>query len=379
MSRIIGVMPIDLNSPLVFYRRTPKGFVVADEFDLKNASELLVLVPSTEVGIFLVDLPVRSEAEARRAAVFAIEDELAVAPDEVHLVLGNRSTTEKTRYIFACSEEILSRWIARLKTDSALRNAQLIPDAWIVPPGKYLLELPDRVVARTDDRMYAIDTDLTDDILKAIVPSDPHPSVIGGALASRLGFPEIEQGDALQTLWGWAHESETPMDLRQGKFARKRNSKFELAKWKVPASLAAAASLTWVSAMALENRAIDQLTAEINEQSNSIYSTLNPGQPVPRNLVQSVRTNSNSRSTLDFRTASSLLYSSINLIEGAGIQSLRFEESSQIMRARITYGKFGDELRLQEHLEKTGIAVRIGETRQQNGSVSGDITMELSR
>ena len=129
----------------------------------------------------------------------------------------------------------------------------------------------------------------------------------------------------------------------------------------------------------MENRALGELTSQMSSASRAIYSAANPGEQVPRNLIQAVHSGAQQERALDFRAASALLYDGIAEVEGAGIQSLRFDRSGGIMRARISYPNFGDELKLKAHLEEAGISVRTGDMRQQGGRVSGEIAMELTQ
>ena len=380
MTRIIGIMPIDLGSPLVFYKKRSKGFEVASQADVGGAQQLVVLVPSTDVAIHEVHLPTRNETEARRAAPFAIEDELAVPAEDVHIALGPKASGANHRELHACSPQMMNAWLARIEENKSLRTAILVADASVMPEGEYALDLGDRILGRKQARRFALDASVTHDVLNAIfVASNPQLNVIGNGLASRISGVSASNLDPLQTLLGWAHESENLIDLRQGRFALRRAGDFDWSAWRLPTGLAAAAAFAWLSTVALENRALGQLTDQMTAASRSIYSAAFPNEPIPRNIVQAVRSPDGARAGLDFRSASAVLYSGVEAIDSPGIQSLRYDEAGATMRARITFQNFGDEQRLKEHIEEAGVKVQIGEMRQQAGRVSGELTMELAR
>ena len=380
MTRIIGLMPIDPDSPLVCYKKRTDGFEVASQQDVASSKDLVVLVPATDVGIYNIKLPTRNETEARRAAPFTIEDELAVAAEDIHIALGDKSSKTPEREIHVCDPSKLEAWITRLEQTKHLRAARLVADASVTPQGNFALDIDDRIIARSADKRFAVDESISDDALNAIVLSSASaPSVYGRQLASRLSQPSAGTEDPLNILLNWAYESENLIDLRQGKFAVRRSSGFDWSHWYVPAGLAAAVSIAWLSTVALESRALSNLTDQMTANSRSIYTAAFPGKPVPRNLIQSVRGASAKGDVVDFRSASALLYAGLNEVGGPGIQSLRYDEAGATLRARISYDNFGDELKLKTHLEKFGITVKIGEMRQQAGRVSGELTMELTQ
>ncbi len=380
MTRIIGVMPTNLDAPLVFYKKRPKGFVVASQSDVAGAQQLIILVPSTDVGIYEVRLPTRNEAEARRAAPYAIEDELAVPAEDVHLALGPKPANGATRELHACSPEIMRAWLKRIEENKDLRGAQLVADASVIPAGHFAVDLGDRIIGRKQAKRFSLDSAMTDDVISAIfVPSKSQLAVYGDDLARRLAVTGASDVEPTQALLGWAHSAEHLINLRQGSFALRRGGDVNWVEWRLPAALAAATAFAWISTVALENRALDQLTDQMASASRSIYTTAFPSEPVPRNIIQALRDPGSTRGSIDFRSASAVLYAGVEAIGSPGIQSLRYDEDGGTMRARISYENFGDEQLLKDHIEKAGVKVQIGEMRQQAGRVSGEISMELAQ
>ena len=380
MTRIIGIMPIDLTAPLVFYKKRSKGFDVASQSDVASASQLIILVPSTDVTIHTVSLPMRNEAEARRAAPFAIEDELAVPAEDVHIALGVKKSGDSVRGLHVCAPEMMDAWLARIADNKMLRSAHLVADASVIPDGQFAIEFGDRILGRAGSRIFTLDASIPDDVLNALFSSSKSKlTVLGKGLASRMSEVTASDLDPTETVLSWAAGSENLIDLRQGKFAQRRRGDFNWAAWRLPVGLAAATTFAWLSALALENRALGQLTDQMTSASRSIYTTAFPNEPVPRNIMQAVRSPDGAQGSVEFRSASAVLYSGVEAIGSPGIQSLRYDEAGGTMRARITFQNFGDEQRLKEHIENAGVIVQIGEMRQQAGRVTGELTMELAQ
>lgn len=378
MTRIIGIMPLDITQPLVFYRKSNDGFVVATEVDVSNSDDLIVLVPSTEIALHVVNLPTRNEAEARRAAAFAIEDELSVATDTLHIALSKKQAGTYQREVHAVSVEVIEAWIKRLEASKFLSGAQLVADVSMLPDRSVAIDLEDRVLASANKRKFAIDGQMPGEVLSALISAgDDQVEILGERLAARLRAASWESIDPTQKLLEWAHKKTDITNLRQGKFATRKPSKLAWSDWKLPVGLAAATAMAWVTTLGLEGRALNGLTENMTNRAQAIYKVANPGEPVPRNLAQSVQVTDQESLTLDARRAVAILYSGLQSIEGARLQSVRYDQSNQSVRARILYQIFGDDVKLKSHLEEQGIDVRTGDVRQQGEWVSGEITMRL--
>jgi general secretion pathway protein L len=92
-----------------------------------GVTRTLCLLPSEEVYLGRVDLPARSEREARQAAPYLIEEELASAPDVTEVSLGARDEDGK-RWIAAADREKLALWRRRI-ADIAVRPVHVMPDS----------------------------------------------------------------------------------------------------------------------------------------------------------------------------------------------------------------------------------------------------------
>ena len=110
--------------------RTVSGIAAADEdlvvSGVDAVDRTLVLVPSEQVFMTTLDLPARSEAEARQAAPFMIEDELASRLADTEVVLGPRGE-DGLRWIVAAGRDRVAEWAARI-APVAIRPVHVLPD-----------------------------------------------------------------------------------------------------------------------------------------------------------------------------------------------------------------------------------------------------------
>ncbi len=94
-----------------------------------------ILVPSEQVRLLAVDLPLPSRAKRLAALPFAIEDLIAEPVDAVHIALGGELSPG--RYLVGVvGHEAMTRWVAAAE-EAGLGSAAMVPDALALPrPGE---------------------------------------------------------------------------------------------------------------------------------------------------------------------------------------------------------------------------------------------------
>jgi general secretion pathway protein L len=90
-----------------------------------------ILVPTGQVRLLAVDLPLPSHAKRVAALPFAIEDRIAEPVDSVHLALGEQIAPN--RYLVAVvRHELMARWIAQAE-EAGIGHAAMVPDVLTLP------------------------------------------------------------------------------------------------------------------------------------------------------------------------------------------------------------------------------------------------------
>jgi general secretion pathway protein L len=176
----------------------------------------VVLVPSEQVLILGVDLPLPTRRQRLAALPFAIEERLAEPLEALHVALGVELSPG--RYLAGVvRHDIMRDWTARLDAAGLGRSA-LIPDALDLPPAEdgawSVLRMGDRALVRTaDGRGFALPATM----LAAAWASAGHPPIVshGEPLAGNL--PTVQpQYDPLQL----SDTAPPPvLDLRQGPYS----------------------------------------------------------------------------------------------------------------------------------------------------------------
>ena len=82
---------------------------------------------------------------------------------------------------------------------------------------------------------------------------------------------------------------------------------------------------------------------------------------------------------MPFLDASALLYEAIPADSGVSIAGLRYDHQNGRLIANMVYPDFGSDADLKSTLEAKGLGVSLGDSRQQDDQVLGDLTLEAAR
>ena len=180
-----------------------------------------ILVPTGQVRLLAVDLPLANRARRLEALPFAIEDQIAEPIESVHLALG-AEIAPKRYLVGVVRHEVMAAWV-ETAGEAGLGQAAMVPDALALPrpaAGEWAVDLAaERAVVRAGDGTgFAIPPAMLQPAWQAagrptvLSYGAPLPAemmadgstLAPGALAERLLAPAL--------------------DLRQGPHARRRAS-----------------------------------------------------------------------------------------------------------------------------------------------------------
>ncbi|WP_373004310.1 type II secretion system protein GspL [Hyphomonas sp.] len=384
MARRLYAMLPSPGEPIEFALATDKGISLlsASSADIDSSDEIVVFVPATEVGCFDVRLPNQGVTELRRSAAFALEDDLAVAVEDAHVAIG-QPLPGGSRPVHIVDPALMEQWVSILNT-AGLKTARLVADASVLPATPTAIDTGGRILFSINGRRFAADAQLPDDALKALIQKADAPiSVSGSQIAQRLGVADAQSSSLplLGQLAQWAENGPPLTDLRQGAFVSRRQAEIRIGAWRPALILAAAATVTFLSVIALETHALSRLATALDSQARATYAAAFPGAPIPANLASAVRSQNTApvANRLPFLEATALLYEAVPVDSGISIQSLRYDRATGRLLANMVYPNYGSDADLKNALEANGIAVSLGDSRQQDGQVLGDLTLEAAR
>ncbi len=223
-----------------------------------------VVVPAEQITLIVADIPVRGMRAKRAALPFAIEEDIAVALEDVHVALCRPlSNPDRPDAVLAA---VIDRRLMEGFTAPAMMEAAVIPETFAVPaptsdptsgPVWAIWRDGTRALVRTSDETgFAIQADMIEFVWKRA----GRPTVLsyGAALPSSLGAKDLSDAPPPP------NAKDLAVDLRQGVFAPAS------ADWARPASQMAAIvalglllhlGLAWADLIALQGIAEEERVA----------------------------------------------------------------------------------------------------------------------
>jgi len=178
-----------------------------------------ILVPTEQVRLLAVDLPLSSRAKRLEALPFAIEDQIAEPVESLHLALG-AEIAPKRYLVGVVRHELMEGWVD-LAESAGLGQAAMVPDTLALPQpaeGEWAVDLGEtRALVRSGDGAgFAIPAPL----LRAAWDAAGAPPALAYGTALP---PEMMLGRAALAPAPLATRLLAPaLDLRQGRYAVRR-------------------------------------------------------------------------------------------------------------------------------------------------------------
>lgn len=327
--------------------------------------EVILFVSGLDVSVLQAALPVRSEVEARRAAPFAVEDDIAVALEDVHIAVGGPGETLQTpRQMHVIARDTLKGWCKWVEGVSALTNAKFVAEQSVLADGQVLVG-DTRVLAKLGGKAFAADRAL--------------PDTLFAALFAGHDVANAPEGDLLPLLAKAAEQNKTLVDLRQGDFRPRASFDASgLRPWRTVGLLAATLALTWVGTSVIELRALTSQAEAEKAATRQTYMSMFPDAPRNGDYVRAASSavrDANGGSGLDFLQASAALYEALDAVPYAELRSVRYDQVDGGLTARIAYAGYGDDAELKSVLLDAGLTADLGDARLEDDSVVGDVRL----
>ncbi|MEO0983615.1 MAG: type II secretion system protein GspL [Pseudomonadota bacterium] len=365
--RAYAFLPDEPGDPMRFAVSSGGVWRVADarELRLGKDDDIRIFAPALDVAMLAAPIPARSDAQARRAAVYAIEDDLAEQADAVHAAIGRASAPGGDRWVAAVTKSVMNDWLSALSS-RGFGQASLIAPQSALPAGPAAIETPGAILISAADKRMAVDAALQNDVLGLL---------LGEAAIQRAASAD----EALSSLAAMAEASPDLIDLRQGAYARRSQfdtSGFRL--WRPTAALAATLAIVWGVSTVMETRALNEESRRLRAAAADLYVAAFPDERRPTDPASAMRRQLNDApgARLDFLNAAAVLYGAVDAVEGAEVQSLRFNAETASLTASLAYRDYGDDAKVLAEAEAGGARARIGDARQAGGRVVGDIVLE---
>lgn len=375
-----------LGEQLVAAKATSKGWKVIKPHQLPNdkGRGVCVFVGGAGVSGMGVTLPAAREAEVRRAAPFAIEEELATDVADTHFAIGSKQNDSPIRDIRVASKSDMQSWADTLQT-YGLRNSPIVFLSDALPPNT-LLEAGAHIYGRLGDRPFCLDSDLPPDVFVAMAQGIDDVQLYGNRLSSALEIEPAGQGvmsaEELLLFISEMHSGDDLVNLRQGAFSAKHNiSKRQLLSWRPTAALIAVAAVLWFSNLIAGTRAMESRADQLGATLNEILSSEFPEAEGNYNRVIALYQSNNLQSAQPLPSVvdvTALVYKAVGEVEDAQIRSFRYDFQRGEAICVVLADTFAALEVFSDSLRKGGLAVSSGDARQTRNGVVGEFKLGAS-
>ncbi len=359
-----------------------------------RADTVCVIVPGLDVASHRVPATKGSPTQARSAALFAVEDDIALDLDSVHLALTPRSGEE--RFAAVVSKDRMDSWLEMLAVLEVEPDC-ITPDFFALPrPAAQTLrlsDLGDRVLVDFGDFGLAADPDLASVIVPAACEDREFEAIeartnraanLGVELLRAYGPVQTEQPldrEALLSLFVDAVDEGPRLNLLQGAYQGRPPWRRAAGALRGPAILAGVALVAWLALLMAETAAYKSAARDARDETANLYAQTFPNDgaviDVGARMREQLRSAQGESSGV-FLDLSAALAEALSGAPNVELQVLRFTSGDDELEATLRYRSFQDIEALTASLSATNAIVEVGSERRENDRFVGSITLRAA-
>lgn len=320
-----------------------------------SRTRAVAFAPALGVAKFRVSLAAKSESEARKIALYAIEDDLAQPVEDVHLTLGPKVRNEGARDVYVVDKVLMRAWTEALSALN-LSHATIIPESSLNLADATIYDFGDRLLLSRDGMTVVADTAWPEEAIHELIS------------ACGLGGARRTAATALATL-ATLHSTSPGIPLNGAEVdASRRAAGKGFGRWLFAGVLALAAAGLWLASVWFETRSLQHATARNEITARAAYLFQFPGAPEPADLSAEVRRLSAGLAgapPTSFRTLSAALYGALTDSPSIRLVTLTYADNEAALRARMQFANRAEEAAFRSRLEAKGLLVEtelLGET-----------------
>jgi len=360
-------LPSSKGSPLrIATRKDASVQEIAPETFRGNAqTKAVAFAPALAVARFQIPVAARSESEARRAALYALEDEIAQPIEDVHLTLGPRSRGDASRVVFVVDKSLFEYWTGLLRSHG-LSHAPIVPESSLDQAQPTVYRFEDRWLLAGPGRIFGADGALPDEAVEALIDA---AGLTGARTVHRGSFAFLTE----------AYQKHAGLTLaNSGKSTEATRQASGFGFWRLAASLALAAIVLWVGSLWTETSRLERSAAINDAAARSAFRAQFPGAPEPADVHQDVRRQmerSLSSGNGSFRAMASDLYKAIAESDSVQLARMSFAQNDPGLRASLIFADRQSEQAFRASLEASGLDVELVSAADTPQGVQTDIML----
>jgi len=242
---------------------------------LSAARQVIVLAPSESITLLVAQLPARNAEQARQAAPFVVEEQLAGNVESLHFAVAAKAPGQW--WVAAVDPQLLRGWMSALAARGVLPD-RIVPDVMALAApreGSVVLVDGERALVRLQgDRAFALDAELLDSVL----PED------GRSVREQR---VVEAGTTAVAALAAGAGRAAELNLLAGDFAQAHRGADLRERWRRIGWVALAALVLATGYLKLDQWRLDQRATALDAEMVRIYRAQFPdARNVPNPLAQ---------------------------------------------------------------------------------------------
>lgn len=240
----------------------------------------VAVLPGEQVATRQIPSPPKQAAKLRAAAAFILEDDLAEAIDDVHIVVAQQNG-------YAVSKAVMRSWLSAFDEAGIAVTDMTVDFACIGGSETACILVGDRgrIIASRGNAGFAAETTLADAIAPALIKDAGDAAIIAYGAHDPVGKwadvpverrPLPHEADVLALFGAHLSTKGVAVNFLSGEFRRKSAQSFKLGVWRRPAALAAGlATVAIVSAAAAGIRDA-RIAAAYEDEARALHQSAFP-------------------------------------------------------------------------------------------------------
>ena len=325
-----------------------------------------------------IDLPAKTEVQARAAAPFILEDELAAPADETHFALGeNRDGKRQVTYI---ASNVIDGVLEAL-TGAGVILCRIYTDHGLLAADDDILQVfqapnSDAIISQNNGLGLRVEADYAQKLVPGLINEVEGPTHYRGdqlALAGAEQRPPLSSNDIIARYVNGVL-SGASIDLMQGAYAPTKAWGELWLVWRRAVVLTALIAAVWVGSFAYETW---KLSSEIDRLDTETQAAIQEAFPNARSVaqVQARLTELRRGETNQFIQLSSILFASLQENDGTSIIGMRYDEERAEIAVSLSASSFADIEAIKSAIARRGGLLNEGGSRQDNGAILADVTI----
>jgi len=328
---------------LALRRGTSLQPIPAEGYKATGRPRAIAFAPALSVAQFKVPVAAASEAEARKAALYAIEDELAQSVEDVHIVLGPRQAGSRDRDVYVADKALVQHWIQQLQS-LGLGHAEIVPESSLALAPGSIFDFGDRLLIHGAGGVIGADRSWPENVLWDILRR------------SGLETANVTSAGALDTLA--ALEARAPgVRLSGGRSGIGVREPDPFRRWRLAGLLVIAAGAVWTASLYFEINRLRTMAQQQETQARALYRAQFAGSPEPTDIHTEVRRLSAAAAGergSGFLRLTAAVYEALEARPGASLQQFRYSDADQALRAVLRFSSAAEAEALRLQLESAG-------------------------